>query len=452
MTVSVSQDPQIGLLPDFKDQLQKVSQEPAFGMSQSLGASILAPLFMVGLDIHGEGCHPQAYAVSAGLIDAIAHRLSGIAAERDFLIDIMTQFQPDELGLLINLVGDHSDLEQLAERFLTVLAQPFELDGREVSVAASIGVALYPSDTRDINQLEVQARQAMNQARKQGGRCCCFYVADSSQNFVAHELLKTSMDWVLERGDFQTYFQPQFDLATGRLVGAEALIRWRHPKWGILSPGKFIAIAEETGSIVALGQWVLRQACVQAKQWQEQTGYPLKMSVNLSARQLEEPHLCQSIAQVLSDTGLSAEFLALELTESALMQDINTASQVMDSLKDLGVSLAIDDFGVGYSSLQYLQRLTFDTIKIDRSFISRVNKNVVNASITTAVINLAHDLNLTVVGEGVETPAERDFLLAHECDIAQGYFFGRPVPSEHFTDFIPSLLNDPIRALKLGTI
>lgn len=394
-------------------------------------ASILTPFVLVGLDPLDGKLQQNPSPI---LVSAIAQRLAQLADQYNFLIDIVTQLQPGELGVLISFVGGTTELELLTHRILMAMAEPFQTQTETIQLNPSLGVALYPSHTRDINQLEILARQALMLARRDGGNCYRFYCEDQDQQFAVHALLSTCMDWVLERGDFQTYYQPQFELTTGKLVGAEALIRWRHPKWGILSPGKFIEIAEETGSIVSLGQWVLRQACHQAKQWQAQVSSPFKISINLSARQLDEPHLADTIAAILSETGLAASTLELELTESALMQNIDRATRVMQELKALGIRLAIDDFGVGYSSLRYLQTNTFDIIKIDRSFISRVDKNPVNASITTAVINLAHDLNLCVVGEGVETPAERDFLLAHQCDIAQGYYFGRPMPREHFID------------------
>lgn len=258
--------------------------------------------------------------------------------------------------------------------------------------------------------------------------------ASEMRDSNVYQLFEPCLDLVLERGEFRAYYQPQFDLKTGRLMGAEALLRWQHPTLGLLSPGRFIAIAEETGLIVPLGEWILRQACYQTKQWQQQTALPLKIAVNLSARQLEAENFCQAVSEILADTGLPAESLELELTESALMVNPEAAASTMKELKQLGINLAIDDFGVGYSSLKYLQTLTLDTVKIDRSFISNADTNAVNAAITSTMIDLAHKLGLTVVGEGVETQAEQDFLAAHNCDIIQGYFTGRPMSAEKFVD------------------
>ncbi|MGF1601968.1 MAG: putative bifunctional diguanylate cyclase/phosphodiesterase [Thermosynechococcaceae cyanobacterium] len=289
--------------------------------------------------------------------------------------------------------------------------------------------------SRSISTLAPFAGQAERLATTSPQNCQCHFLqAPQSEESIAQPQndLAASFALALEQGEFKVHYQPQFDLETGQLTGAEALVRWLHPTQGMIAPGRFIAIAEETGFIIHLGEWVLRQACQQMKQWQQQTGSPLKIAVNLSARQLESHNLCTRIAQILSETGLSASSLELELTESSLIQDDDVAFSIMGHLKAMGLRLALDDFGTGYSSLKHLQRRIFDTIKIDRSFISNVNLNSVNAAITAAAIDLAHKLSSTVVGEGVETIAEQNFLLEHQCDLIQGYLTGYPVDGPNF--------------------
>ncbi|MEM9138087.1 MAG: EAL domain-containing protein, partial [Cyanobacteria bacterium P01_F01_bin.42] len=262
-------------------------------------ASILTPLVLIGVDYLDAGCQDDP---DQAIVAGITQRMSDLADEHNFLFDIITRLQPDELRVVISFVGDRVDLENLTQSILLSMMQPFQVKHQSIRMKPSIGVALYPSDTRDISQLAVLARQTLNKARRQGGNRCLFYAEDSAHQLFSRELLMTCMDRVLERGDFQTYYQPQYDLNTGALVGAEALVRWRHPKWGILTPGKFIEIAEETGSIVPLGQWVLRQACEQARQWQRHYSESFKISVNLSARQLDDPYLCDFIARTLAET------------------------------------------------------------------------------------------------------------------------------------------------------
>ena len=243
--------------------------------------------------------------------------------------------------------------------------------------------------------------------------------------------LESALHHAIENQQLQLYYQPQVDLSSGEIVGAEALLRWQHPEWGFVSPGKFIPIAEETGLIIPLGEWVLQTACTQAKTWLHQNGLQT-VSVNLSARQFNQTNLTQKLVKLLTETGLEPSCLELEVTETMLMQDKQSALLILNHLRKIGVQISIDDFGTGYSSLSYLQHFPFDRLKIDQSFVRNIVSNKNNMAIITAVISMAHDLKLQVTGEGVETTEELAFLRQQNCDVIQGYLFSKPIPPAEF--------------------
>ncbi|MBW3584894.1 MAG: EAL domain-containing response regulator [Cyanobacteria bacterium 0813] len=264
----------------------------------------------------------------------------------------------------------------------------------------------------------------------------------SPEKFALEALLRHA----LEQGEFQVYYQPQVNIATGQVIGAEALVRWQNPDRGIISPGEFIPLAEETGLIIQIGEWVLLSACAQAASWLAAGFSPFTISVNLSARQLSDPELKARIVQILETTGLEPANLELEMTESALVENATVAGATLNELKALGIRIAIDDFGTGYATLGYLKQFAFDSLKIDRIFVRNANEDTQNAAITTAVILLGHSLNMTVIAEGVETEAELDFLKQHQCDIMQGYLFSRPQPAAILESMLvaePHLLAQP---------
>lgn len=264
----------------------------------------------------------------------------------------------------------------------------------------------------------------------------------SPEKFALEALLRHA----LEQGEFQVYYQPQVNIATGQVIGAEALVRWQNPDRGIISPGEFIPLAEETGLIIQIGEWVLLSACAQAASWLAAGFSPFTISVNLSARQLSDPELKARIVQILETTGLEPANLELEMTESALVENATVAGATLNELKALGIRIAIDDFGTGYATLGYLKQFAFDSLKIDRIFVRNANEDTQNAAITTAVILLGHSLNMTVIAEGVETEAELDFLKQHQCDIMQGYLFSRPEPAAILESMLvadPHLLAQP---------
>jgi len=307
--------------------------------------------------------------------------------------------------------------------------QPFHLSGRDLFVSASIGIALYPGDASDVHTLLKHADTAMYRAKEQGRAAYRFFTSELNQQVQERLLLETAVRHALERDEFALHFQPQAQLDNGRIIGVEALLRWQPTGGNPVSPADFIPILEDTGLILAVGEWVLREACGWLNRW-EQAGLPVpRVAVNLSARQFQQGALAQIIADILTANGLAAERLELEITESILVEQAISAPAITE-LQALGVRWAIDDFGTGYCSLSYLKRFAVDTLKIDRSFVRDVTRDSEDAVITAAIITLAHSLELTVVAEGVETVEQAAFLRHHGCDFLQGFLASRPLPPE----------------------
>lgn len=360
------------------------------------------------------------------LIKAAAERLTTYISNIDSNIDTLVHLNADQFIILLKTIQHREDAAGVAQTILDVLSQPFVINRQEVVITASIGIALYPCDSSDIDDLTTNAEVAMGGAKQQGGNQYQFYTADIKSRSSNRLALEASLRHALEREQFQVYYQPQVDLQTGQIISAEALVRWNHPQWGLVSPAEFIPLAEENGLIIPIGEWVLRTACIQALAWQ------LKVAVNLSSRQFIKQNLSKRIVQILAENNLDPKLLELEITESILMQEPETASKTLSELKAIGVHISIDDFGSGYSSLNYLQKFPFDTLKIDRCFVRNIASNPENAVITKAIIQMAHGLNLKVIAEGVETEAELTFLCQQQCNAMQGYLFSRPIPAAEF--------------------
>lgn len=399
----------------------------------------LIPLLVIGVDQFNWIRSNIGYAYSQAIIQAVALHLQRQIDSLRLPLATLGRLEADQFALLPGDFNHQTDIAKLAQSIIDSFEQPLVLKDQSASISASIGIGLYPNDTQDIDMLVSHARVAMQHGKSQGGNRHHFYTDVAQVDPAQQVAIATELPRAIEQGEFQLYYQPQVDSKTGQLIGAEALVRWYHPEWGVVSPGKFIPIAEETGLILPLGEWVLRTACQQAQAWHQQFSTPLKVAVNLSAHQFDHPELTQTIHQVLAETHLNPENLEIELTESTLMRDTSVAIQTMQDLKAIGISLSIDDFGVGYSSLSYLQQLPFDTLKIDRCFVSQIDTNQANAAITSAVISMAHDLQLKVIGEGVETIEEQDFLVQHQCDAFQGYLISPPLPTSKFATLIKSL-------------
>ncbi|MBT9313186.1 two-component system response regulator [Leptothoe kymatousa] len=333
-----------------------------------------------------------------------------------------------------------SNISQLTTELMDALSRPFSLPDHEVFLSASIGVSIYPKDSQEFPTLMRQADAALEYAKSQKSSYCQFYQSDMVVATADQIRLETWLRYALERNEFEVYYQPQLNLRTGRIEAAEALIRWKHPEMGYISPGQFIPLAEETGLIISIGQWVLETACKQARQWHDMNLGLRHMSVNLSSVQFNQGTLSQQIAHTIKNTGLSPHMIELEITETALMQDANAAIRTLNELKDLGMRLAVDDFGTGYSSLGYLQKLPIDTLKIDNCFVRGVTTDHKNQVILQSAIQMGHDLGLCIVAEGVETMDEQSFLEAYQCDFVQGYLIGKPMNAAQLQAYLEQRL------------
>jgi diguanylate cyclase (GGDEF)-like protein len=343
--------------------------------------------------------------------------------------DTVARWGGDEFAVVMPNVRSEGVLG-LSQRVAGCLAEPFHLDGTEVWVTAGAGIACYPDDGADAGELLERAESALRAAKRQGPAGVAFYSPELSARGEERIALTSELHRALQEGQLRVYYQPQIDLAGPTLCGCEALVRWQHPTRGLVSPGDFIPLAEESGLILPLGEWLLGEACEQAARWSRQ-GVDLRMAVNLSPRQFQQRDLSAMVAQALVRSGLPAGRLELELTETVIA-DPRMAAATLREISGLGVSLALDDFGTGYSSLSLLRGLPIDRLKIDRSFVDGLEDDPDSAAIARAVIELGRSLDLRVVGEGVENAAQLAFLRAQGCDEVQGYFFGRPVPADLF--------------------
>jgi EAL domain-containing protein (putative c-di-GMP-specific phosphodiesterase class I) len=328
------------------------------------------------------------------------------------------------------------------------VAEAHRIDQRDIHITTSIGVSVYPDDGQDAEALIKNADTAMYQAKENGRQSYQFFKPAMYARAVERQSIEESLRRALERQEFALHYQPKISLRTGAITGAEALIRWEHPTRGPLLPAQFIPIAEACGLILPIGNWVLRQACQQTRAWAD-AGLPTTvMAVNVSAIEFRDENFLQGLFAILSETGVNPRSLQLELTESVLIKRAEPAAGVLKILREWGVQVAIDDFGTGYSSLSYLRRFTVDALKIDQSFVRQISTGGRVAAIVTAVISMARSLKLVVVAEGVETQDELEFLQAHQCDEAQGYYFGRPVPHQQFA----TLLKTDLKALVVRNV
>ena len=366
------------------------------------------------------------------LIKAVAERL-----QSTFLpVDTVARLGGDEFVLVLSDQLSAELISRETERIDEVFSAPFDIDGQEIFISYSAGFSLYPQDGKDAEVLLMNADVAMYRAKERSGNSFQFYAPEMHSKISDRLVLESNMRHALEHHEFFLMYQPQIDLKTKKVFGMEALIRWNHPAMGMISPAKFIPLAEETGLIVPIGEWVARTACEQLKAFESAGLRDLTVAVNLSSRQFKESDLIPSIAKILRETGLAAEHLELELTESILMNNSQGIVSVLDELKNMGLKLAIDDFGTGYSSLSYLKSFPMDKLKIDQSFVRDISAGGDSAAIVRAVINLGHSLSLRVIAEGVETIEQLDFLTQHDCNEIQGYYYSEPLNAEDFKRFV----------------
>jgi diguanylate cyclase (GGDEF)-like protein/PAS domain S-box-containing protein len=350
--------------------------------------------------------------------------------------DTVGRLGSDEFALMLTELATAEDAALVAQNILTALAEPFDVDGNETYITASIGIALYPSDGENVDALVRHAGTAKGSAKAAGRNAYRYYTAQMNERAVEKTDLEGRLRHALEREEFLLHFQPKVDLVTGDIAGFEALLRWQPSDGPLIAPARFIPLLEETGLIVAVGEWVLRAACAQLRAWKDAHVRLAPIAINLSARQLQQKDFCALVAKTLHEHNVSARYLELEITESAAMENAEASIAILQALKALGVHIAIDDFGTGYSSLSYLKRLPVDTVKIDRSFITDLATNPDDASLAQAIISMAHNLKLNVVAEGVETASQLSFLTSHGCDQIQGYYFSKPLPVAEATEMI----------------
>jgi diguanylate cyclase len=409
----------------FKDRL---TQE----LSTSRGEGRKTAVIFLAVDRLKKVNDTLGYAAGDALLRGVARLLAGRVRQAD----TAAYFGGNEFALLLTRVGGAEEAAKFAEGVREALRRPLDCGGRELYVTASFGVSLCPDDGEDCHTLLKNAAAALYRAKQKGGDAYEFFTPDMHERALKRLSLENDLRRALEREEFEVHYQPRVEAASGRVVGMEALARWRHPELGLVSPAEFIPVAEETGMIGPLGERVLRTACAQNGAWREGGLGPLRVGVNLSLRQFQQPDLIQMVERTLAETGLDAGGLELELTESSMMHDAAHAVETLRRLKATGIKISVDDFGSGYSSLSYLKHLPLDVLKIDLSFVRDMAADQNNAAIVKAIITLAHSLGLTAVAEGVETEEQAALLRRMGCDEMQGYLFSRPLPAADFERFL----------------
>jgi diguanylate cyclase (GGDEF)-like protein len=364
------------------------------------------------------------------LLQEVADRLKKFAREQDTL----ARLGGDEFLIMLTHIKDVPDAAVATERLMDAMTAEFVIEGRHLNVSCSVGISIFPEHGADGETLIKNADVAMYCAKMSGRNNFRFFIEDMNAQAVERLTLENSLRRALEKRELFLVYQPQMDIVSGKIIGLEALLRWQHPELGLVPPDRFIRIAENSGLIVPIGEWVLRTACSQARKWQVEGLPAVSVAVNVSAIQFRQEDFCELIGRVLHETGLAPQYLELELTESLLLANADVMLSVVEELKAIGVTLAIDDFGTGYSNFNYLRRFQVSKLKIDRSFIQDVAVKPDDAAITTAIISMARSLNLKVIAEGVEDEAQMTFLRANQCDEIQGYYFSKPLAVDKVAD------------------
>lgn len=366
------------------------------------------------------------------MLIVVAERLRGVLRD----CDTVSRIGGDEFVILVDNITTRDNASVLACKILEAMTPSIVLKGKEVYSSTSIGIGIFPEDGADSDSLLKNADVAMYQAKESGRNTYRFYSSEMNSKALQQLLLANDLRKALDKNEFYLDYQPQIDLREGRMTGMEALLRWQHDSLGKIPPDQFIPLAEETGLILSIGRWVMEKACQQTRKIQLQCNIPLRVAVNLSTKQFQDPNLLSYIKEILDSTGLAAEDLELEITESILMENVEKAQQILRQLKTMGVTLAIDDFGTGYSSLSYLRTFPIDRLKIDKSFIQRITTHPDDAAITKAIIVMGHTMGIKIVAEGVEQKDEKTYLQDNSCDEVQGFYFSYPLKPETLIDFI----------------
>ncbi|MEH2209600.1 putative bifunctional diguanylate cyclase/phosphodiesterase [Nostoc sp.] len=413
----------------FRDRLHQTLSQPENNQR-------FVAVFLLGIDDFTAISHGLEHETTNLLLRAVAQRLSLCMTQTD----ILTHLSGDEFAIgRIDIVSFESVIK-LSQMVLNTLKKPFSIEGNLIHITASIGITINGiNEQNSVDQLLQQAHIALYQAKQQGRSQYQFYSPEINAQLQERITLENELHGALERNEMLVYYQPLIDLHSGQITAMEALVRWQHPTLGLVSPAKFIPIAEANGAIVPIGEWVLRTACTQNRAWQLAGFTPIRISVNLSARQFEQPYLVEVISQILEESGLQVSYLELEVTESFLMADMERSVKTLKQLRELGICLALDDFGTGYSSLNYLKRFPVNMLKIDRSFVQDLTSNPDSAAVTNAIIALAKSLRLNITAEGVETQEQLDYLKMLGCDEGQGYYFSCPVPADLITPMLQKI-------------
>ncbi len=401
-------------------------------LAQARRREKLAAVMFLDLDRFKVVNDTLGHAVGDELLRHVAQRLAGCVR----VGDTVARFSGDEFVLIVNDLEQPEDARLIAQKVLQAFADPFRVGGHEVFVSTSIGISMFPTDCDDEQALLKDADTAMYRAKESGRNNFQFYTREMNARAMYRLQLENSLRHALERGEFRLHYQPKACLHTGRITGVEALLRWERPEHGLVPPGDFVPLLEDTGLIVPVGEWVIAEACRQLAAWRAAGREPVSIAINISARQFAARNLGEIVRRVLDEHQADPRYIEFELTESLLMVNTEEAVRTLEYLKALGLKLSIDDFGTGYSSLSYLKRFPIDALKIDRSFIDEITTDVGDATITRAVIGMAHNLGLKVVAEGVETEEQLSFLTANGCDEAQGFYFARPQAAAELSDWL----------------
>ncbi|MFP4415653.1 MAG: EAL domain-containing protein [Chitinivibrionales bacterium] len=394
---------------------------------------ILAVLFM-DLDRFKVANDSLGYNGGDQLLQMVAERLKKTIRE----VDAVFRLGNDEFAIILEEISHIEDAAKVAKKIQHLFTISFKLQNfqHEVFLSASIGISLFPYDGVDMETLVKNAESAMHRAKEQGENNYQHYTPSMNSKALEHITIEYRLHKALDQNEFLVYYQPQIDLKTGNVVGAEALVRWKHPELGLVSPAEFIPIAEETGLIIPIGEWVLETATRQTQQWHQQGLPPLRISVNLSVRQFQQQDIVEKILAILDKTELAPNYLELEITESLGMKNAALTVKTLSRLKKMGIHISIDDFGTGYSSLNYLKRFPVDTLKIDQSFIRDISLDQGDEAIVSIIIDMAHALRLNVIAEGVENEIQLGFLKGRSCDQVQGYFYSPPIPAKAFEQYL----------------
>ncbi len=372
------------------------------------------------------------HAIGDLLLQAVSDRLKTLLRKGDLLV----RWGGDEFAILTKSITSPDIVVQIAESLIQALALPFNCGEHELHITTSIGASIYPEHNTDVEELICHADMAMYRAKVEGRNSFKFYVPNMQEQSFQKLLMENNLRRALGNGELEAYYQPQIDLSTNKIVGLEVLLRWKHVTLGSIPPSKFIPLAEESGLIIDIGNWVLRNSCLQAIAWQKKGLPPIQVSVNLSIKQLQQKNLLASLQKILDETNFDSNYLELEITEGIMIENVEEKIVLLNQFRQMGIQLSLDDFGTGYSALSYLKNLPIDTLKIDRIFIEHISHNAQDQVIVASLINLSHSLNLIVIAEGVETKEQVEFLRSLGCDRIQGYFFYKALPAEEIESLL----------------